>query len=207
MLEHSKVSLPSFGRGHDRADVFGSREHALIVVADGAGGLAGASCAAELVVDVAREAMRVRQRAIGSLGLCQLLERLDRLLLRSAHAGESTAVLVEVRGDTIWGASVGDSGAWLVHQGEHVDLTARQHRKWRLGSGLARPVPFGPLPLVGTLLVASDGLLECAEPDRLADAVRAIPLSDVAGTLVERVRLPTGALRDDLALVLARRAA
>lgn len=207
MLEHTSITFPSFGGGHDRAEIIGTREHALLVVADGAGGMAGASRAAELVVEIAREMMRRAPGRIGSRRLCRALEHMDHLLLRCPRAGESTAVLVEVIGDAIHGASVGDSGAWLVHDREHLDLTARQQRKWRLGSGHARPVPFGPFPLVGTLLVASDGLLECAEPERLTGAVGSLPLSDVAGRLVERVRLPDGALRDDVALVLARLAA
>lgn len=207
MLEHTSITFSSFGGGHDRAEIIGSREHALLVVADGAGGMSGASRAADLVVEIAREIMRRPRERIGSRGLSALLEHMDHLILRCRQAGESTAVLVELVGDAIYGASVGDSGAWLVHGRERLDLTAQQHRKWRLGSGLARPVPFGPFPLVGTLLVASDGLLECAEPDRLTEAVRSVPLADVAGSLVERVRLPDGALRDDVALVLARLAA
>lgn len=207
MLEHTSITLQSFGGGHDRAEIMGTRDHALLVVADGAGGTSGASRAADLVVDIAREHMRRTDERIGFRGLCRLLERMDRELLRCRRAGESTAVLVEVVGDVIHGASVGDSGAWLVHEGVHLDLTARQSRKWRLGSGHASPVPFGPFPLVGTLVVASDGLLECAAPDRLTAAVRPLPLADVAAGLVDRVRLPDGALRDDVALVLARLAA
>jgi len=204
MLEHTKVSLPCFGGGHDRAGIFGDDRHALLVVADGAGGCSGASEAAQLVVDVVGETAHGMEGPLGPIGLRELLERLDRLLLSSRHAGPSTAVLAEVVEGAFWGVSVGDSGAWLVHDGHHLDLTQRQHRKWRLGTGFATPVQFGPLPLVGTLVLGTDGLFECATPDRLTGAVQDIPLSDVAGSLVERVRQPDRGLRDDVALVLCR---
>lgn len=205
MLEHTKVSLSCFGGGHDRAAAFGDERHAILVVADGAGGASAASRAAELVVDVVREVHARRERPLGVVGVRALLERIDRMMLASRHTAESTAVIVEVVDDCFWGASCGDSGAWLVHGRHHLDLTARQQRKWRLGSGLAAPVGFGPLPLVGTLLLATDGLLECAPPEHVEDAVGERPLDDVAGALVSGARAPDGALRDDLALVLCRR--
>ena len=57
--------------------------------------------------------------------------------------GESTVVVVDVRADSICGASVGDSQAWIVNGADITDLTARQHRKPLLGSGEAEPVGFG----------------------------------------------------------------
>ena len=203
-LEHASLAHAALGGGHDRAAVIGGEGRALLVVADGAGGMTGASRASSLVVEVVRELVARRDRPLGAVGLAQVLERLDTLLLSNRHAGASTAVLVEVVGDVFWGASVGDSGAWLVHGGHHLELTARQHRKSRLGTGYARPVRFGPLPLCGTLLVATDGLFDCAPPDRLAGKVTDERLEDVASALVDEVRLPGGGLRDDVGLVLAR---
>ena len=203
-LEHASVAHAALGGGHDRAAVIGGDGRALLVVADGAGGMTGASRASSLVVEVVRELVARRDRAIGAVGLGQVLERLDTLLLSNRHAGASTAVLVEVVGDVFWGASVGDSGAWLVHGGHHLELTARQHRKSRLGTGYARPVRFGPLPLCGTLLLATDGLIDCAPPDRLAGKITNARLDHVAGALIDEVRLPGGGLRDDVGVVLAR---
>lgn len=204
MLEITQVSLPCVGGGHDRAGIFGNHRHALVLVADGAGGQHGASHASQLVLDVVRETAQHMTGPLGPVGLRELLQRLDRLLLSSRHAGQSTAVLAEVVGDALWGVSVGDSSAWLIHDGHHLDLTKQQHRKWRLGTGFAEPVQFGPLPLIGTLIVGTDGLFECAPPDRLTRAVQDIPLSDVAGALVETVRQPNRGLRDDVAFVLCR---
>jgi hypothetical protein len=79
-----------------------------------------------------------------------------------------------------------------------------QHRKPLLGSG-ARVVAIRCGPLGGrTLLMASDGLLRYARPADIARAAR-IPDLDVAATeLVDLVRLPSGDLQDDVAIVLLR---
>lgn len=208
MIETTRMSLPCLGGGHDRAAVFQRelQDHTLIVVADGAGSESGATAAAEMVLSGVRERFERRLRPFGPVGLRRELERLDTQLRDHGGSGQSTAVLIEVVGDAFWGASVGDSGAWLVFGDEHLDLTLAQDRKWRLGTGFAKPRSFGPMPLIGTLVVATDGLFECAPPDRLSAAVGARPLDDIARSLVRTVRTPDGGLRDDLAMVLLRTA-
>ncbi|MFK7987244.1 MAG: SpoIIE family protein phosphatase [Sandaracinaceae bacterium] len=211
MIETHRMSLPCLGGGHDRAAVFrneiDSPDHLLIVVADGAGSQRGATAAVDLLIDGVRERFERRSRPLGPVGLRRELERLDALLRDEADGGQSTAVLIEVVGDAFWGASVGDSGAWLVLGDEHLDLTRGQDRKWRLGTGFATPRAFGPMPLLGTLMVGTDGLFECAAPDHLSGQISAAPLEAIARSLVHTVRTPDGGLRDDLALVLLRPAA
>jgi hypothetical protein len=57
----------------------------------------------------------------------------------------------------------------VVHPDGRVDdLTARQHRKLRLGSGRARPVSFSRPKLTGTLVVSTDGLFNYARPEKIA---------------------------------------
>jgi hypothetical protein len=75
---------------------------------------------------------------------------------------ENTAVILTVDA-TITGASVGDSGAWLLRDSRIVDLTAGQRRKPLVGRGCA-PFRIEPIPFDGTLLVASDGLFAYAKP-------------------------------------------
>ncbi|GAB5541304.1 MAG: SpoIIE family protein phosphatase [Sandaracinaceae bacterium] len=204
-LDTLHTTHSAFARGHDRAGIFGDERRALLVVADGAGGQTGAARAASLVVDAVRDLAATRSEPLGVRGLIALLERLDRAVLSERDAGQTTAVVAEVVEDRFWGASVGDSGAWLVHERHHLDLTRAQHRKWRVGSGFARPIGFGPLPLVGTLMLASDGVLECAPPDRLLRAFSPRDsLGAVAGNLARAVRLPDGGLRDDVAVALCR---
>ena len=72
--------------------------------------------------------------------------------------GETTTVLLIVDGNRLYGASVGDSEAWMLGTA-NLRLTASQQRKPLLGSGAASPVPFSAV-LDGVLLLASDGLFK-----------------------------------------------
>ena len=55
-------------------------------------------------------------------------------------------MVVAVRTGIVVGASVGDSACWMVGPTGNVELTQDQYKK-RLGSGRARPAPFGPVDL------------------------------------------------------------
>jgi hypothetical protein len=114
-------------------------------------------------------------------------------------------VIVSIRGGVLSGASAGDSGAWLVHNGDAIDLTEGQSRKPLVGAG-CRPWRIAPRPLGGsTLVVASDGLFRYA---RLAAIVRRASGEDLptaARALVDLVRLASGGLQDDVAVVLCRK--
>ena len=100
------------------------------------------------------------------------------------------------------GKIIGESGAWLITPDGIVDLTEHQCRKPLLGSGGALPVPFGPMRLTGRLLVASDGLFKYAARDVIASVALEGSVEEGARGLVECVRLPSGMLRDDLAVIL-----
>lgn len=101
-----------------------------------------------------------------------------------------------------FGASVGDSGAWLVWDGTVIDLTEQQVRKPLLGSGAAHPVAFGPVPMRGRLVVATDGLFKYATRARLVSAAsRGGPESAVTA-LIDAVRMPSGRLQDDVGVVV-----
>jgi len=131
-----------------------------------------------------------------------LLADVDRAAVRLG--GQTTAVVVAVSASGIDGASVGDSGAWRI-DGEQIDeLTERQRRKPLVGAG-GEPVGFRAGPLRGTtLLVASDGLLRYAAPRDIARIATGPDLAAAARALVELVRLPSGGLQDDVAIVLCR---
>jgi len=112
-------------------------------------------------------------------------------------------IVVSERG--LIGASAGDSGAWGVGAERSVDdLTARQHRKLRLGSGRARPIPFSRSKLDGTLLAATDGLFNYAPANKIAETARQEDLDAAAKELIRLVRLPNGGLQDDVGLLLVR---
>lgn len=84
------------------------------------------------------------------------------------------------------------------------DLTRAQERKPLLGSGCAWPVGFGPVPFPRSarLLLASDGLVKYASPERLCETARAPSAERAARSLIECVRLPSGAPPDDVSVIL-----
>jgi serine/threonine protein phosphatase PrpC len=180
----------------DRARVFEVADDRIIVLADGAGGSGNGAIAADAIVD-----------AVGVVGStqdwCALLSDLDRDASRLGDA-QSTAVILTICGGEIAGASVGDSGAWLLREANVVDLTRGQRRKPLVGRGCVT-FRVGPVTLgSGTLLVASDGLLSYAKQHDIVRIARGPDLSAAARALVELVRLPNGELQDDVAVVLCR---
>jgi serine/threonine protein phosphatase PrpC len=186
------------GNGQDRASVCTVPGGLVVVLADGAGGSGAGDRAAQAIVD------GVEARAVAGADWLALLATLDRAL--AAHGrGQSTAVVLAIVEGQISGASVGDSEAWVVFPTGVVELTEGQDRKPLVGAGDAVPRPLQKAALAGgTLVVASDGLWNYA---RRADIVRValLPeLADVAGALVDLVRLPSGAVPDDVAIVLVR---
>ena len=183
-------------KGEDRARVFTAEGGIVIALADGAGGTGNGARAAQAIVDAAG-ASRL------TTSWCALLDDLDQDGTRLGH-GQSTAVLLSISASGISGASVGDSGAWVIVGADVVDLTAGQHRKPLVGDGcLPFRVTAPPLD-GGTLLVASDGLLRYAKQPDIVRIANGPDLRAAARELVDHVRLPSGSLQDDVAIVLGR---
>jgi serine/threonine protein phosphatase PrpC len=171
----------------------------LIVLADGAGGIGGGELAASMVVDAFRGA--------SAFDVAANLESLDARVAADRRAGETTAVVVAMMGETLWGGSAGDSEAWLFHARDHQveqELTRRQGRK-RIGSGCARVQSFstsgGDEPNE-RLLIASDGLFKYAPYAMIRDTARIKGLDAAADALLECARLATGRFCDDVSLFL-----
>ncbi len=185
--------VESAGPNEDRLLVTRRGDRTVAIVCDGAGNGGRGALAADLAV---QELARI----IGQEGFIDWVPALlgiDQLLKRQAQGGETTCVVVDISDDgEIRGASVGDSGAWMLPSRRPViDLTAQQDRA-RLGSGNAGPVRF-KVQLLGRLLVATDGLLKYV---RAAD-VRNCAARGV-DALIDSVRLKSGALQDDVAVIL-----
>lgn len=193
------------GRSQDAVEVLDHAGCLVVALADGSGGMAGGAEAAAAVVQVAREAVARGVEAADPAAWCSILADLDEKISTSPQGGETTAILMGVDPGGIAGASVGDSEAWLVLDDGFEDLTVHQHAKCRLGTGMAIPAPFSARPWAGTLLVASDGLTKFAAVEALLEAARLPDLESAASRLVDLVRLRSGALQDDVALVLVRR--
>ena len=192
--------------GQDRVVVFGRDEWLVVALADGAGGTSNGAFAAQAVVDAARDLARPGDRSPEDcVALLQALDADPRRL----HGGQTTAVLLVLDDVGLVGASAGDSEAWLVDPDQRIkSLTANQLRKPLVGSG-AQVTPFRDTALgrAGaeiTLLVASDGLFRFAAAADIARIVVGDDLATAAEQLVSLVRTPTGALLDDISLVLVR---
>lgn len=184
--------------GQDRADVIRLEDGVIIVVADGDG-----ADAAEALIHHVRGAV-ARPEPFDGIAM---LTAVDRVLAATRGGSETTGVVVSVTADVIRGASVGDSEAWLVSSAEVLDLTRHQRPGPLLGSGSARPTAFSAPNSGGTLIVASDGLFKYADRRTLLDIVSGPELSAVLGELVAHLRLSSGVLQDDVAIVLCRSAA
>jgi serine/threonine protein phosphatase PrpC len=187
------------GAGQDRAGVREVGDGIVIALADGAGGTNGGAKAAQAVVDAVFTA--APQGPVWPL----LLGELDRDTARLG-GGQSTAIVLSVTGAGIVGAAVGDSCAWVIRGTGIDDLTAAQHRKPLLGAGCAPYAVRGRSLNGGTLLVASDGLIKYTSQTNIARIAGGADLGVVARSLVNLVRMRSGALQDDVSIVLCREA-
>ena len=162
------------------------------IICDGAGNGGRGGMAADLAI---AELSRIAQA--GFTDWMRALLDVDQLLKRQAQGGETTCVVVDISDSgECRGASVGDSGAWMLPaDGAVRDLTAHQDRA-RLGSGQAYPVRF-KAQLMGRLVLATDGLFKYI---RAAD-IRTCAARGV-DALIDSVRLKSGALQDDVAVIL-----
>jgi serine/threonine protein phosphatase PrpC len=174
---------------------------AILAVADGAEGRSGGAEASQMAIDF----INSQASSIKSQKDCErLITEIDRRVANDAVAGETTVVVVVVGENEIAGASCGDSGAWVITNSIIDDLTAHQVRKPFLGTGVAMPVGFARTPFIGTVLVATDGLLKYTSRESIAAVVTESTLEAVAERLVSLVRYKSGALPDDVGIALCR---
>jgi serine/threonine protein phosphatase PrpC len=199
-LFHFATAAESSERDEDRIAVRQTPTGVIVAVADGAGGVGGGAAAAQTVCDVLKTVPLEARRS--PLDWVAALQKTDRAMMTSAEGGLTTAVLLEINGTFAFGASVGDSGAWMIGPKGIVELTQHQFRKPLVGNGEAYPVPFGPLAIEGRLLVATDGLLKFAPRAELAKRALVGTLEEAIHGLIDSVRLKSGGLQDDVAVAL-----
>lgn len=186
----------------DRAEFFERDSKLILVLADGAGGLSGGAKAADFVVESAKK--RINFKSISPEQLCSFLSALDREMFASGTFGETTCVIVALSEGGAIGASVGDSGALIFSNAGVGNLTMGQMRKPLLGSGQALLSGFNLKQLNGTLLIASDGLLKYTGQEKIAATIAASTFDDAPGKLIDLVRYQSGALPDDVSILLVR---
>lgn len=185
----------------DRVRVLRFDDRVVLAIADGAGGRSGGAEAADLAIEIiSRFASNLHSEDACSTALL----RAHSMILKDDKAGETTAVVAVAKGQQVFGASIGDSGAWMISEDTIDELSAQQNRRPFLGSGTAIPVGFSRPFLNGTLLVATDGLLKYASRDVISWTVRKTTFEFACKELVRLVRYPSGALPDDVAVALCR---
>lgn len=189
-------------RSQDRAGIFPHKDGVVLVVADGAGGTARGEEAAQLVLEAVRALVSQSETLPDAAGWSDLLQALDPALARLG--GQTTAVVASVSSTGIQGASVGDSIAWLLEGNHYQDLTQRTPIKPLLGSGEASLGVFLHQEAGGILLLASDGLWRYAPAQKICDVIHTQrgDLASAGQQLFQTVRLPSGALQDDVSIAL-----
>jgi len=186
----------------NRAAIIEHPKGLLLAIADGAGGLASGKEAAELVIQIVKEAAVSETEFFKPLRWCNILSQADNWLFAHPTAGETTAVIVALCEGFVCGASVGNSGAFLVQEQTELELTAEQWQKPLIGSGIATPISFGPIPFTGTLVLATDGLIKNAPPEKIRQIVRANNAKNATKALIESVRYPSGNQPDDVTVII-----
>jgi PPM family protein phosphatase len=189
-------------RSEDAAEVFQREDVLVVALADGVGGVRDGAIASGVLVAAVRAAVDDPAFAVENVRHWADLFRVIDSALAENNVGETTGVVVVAAPSKLLGVSTGDSEAWIVESTRVENLTAGQETKRTLGSGRVTPATFERQALSGVLLVASDGLFKYAAMDVIAGMVRASPAPEVAKQLVELVRLRSGLLADDVALVL-----
>ena len=206
MIEVCVRSVAAGPRSMDRAIAIPADGSRLLVVADGAGGFTGSIEAADMAIAFFSERAACLVRRPEPSTWAAALAELDGRILSEPAAGETTGVVAFVSEGNVVGASVGDSGAWLVADAGIDNLTQGRWRKPLLGSGSARPIPFGPTPFRGRLIVASDGLFKYVKRERIRELALSGHVDEAVSALVQDARLPSGGLHDDLAVILCEQA-
>ena len=176
----------------------------VLIVADGAQGLQG-GVAADIAIAYVRDHATEIAVAMSCAAVEWALTAIDQQIYGSGCGGLTTAVLVVLEDNILVGASVGDSEAHLIRQGNVVELTADQARRPFLGSGSSKPMSFGPIALEGRLLVTTDGLFKYGKAEVRERIVRTAPIREVAWRLADSVRLRNGHLQDDVTVYVVER--
>lgn len=204
MLE-TTVIIEKFGiECEDNAEILDLGSSKIFVLGDGAGGTGGGKEASSFLINLCKTHFTLDSNLLHPSTWENFLLEADQRITNDVFSGETTAIVFVLKDNIICGASVGDSESCLIAETCQL-LTAHQFRKPLLGSGMAIPVQIQPVPMQGTLIIASDGLFRYTTYSHICDVVvQDAPLSEVADSLVKNVRLPSGELQDDVSIILAR---
>jgi serine/threonine protein phosphatase PrpC len=190
----------------DRAVVYQKSDFLVAVVADGAGGMSGASEAADYFLQYIQKKISTDARYImDQTYWCRVLVEIDNLLCKHPIAGETTGIIAafNTNNNSIVGASVGDSEAYIISNKSYC-LTEHQYRKPLLGSGTAIPIPFGPITIDGSLILGSDGLFKYTSLNKISQIIQFYQPKESVLRLFDLVKLPNGSFMDDVSIIVVR---
>lgn len=204
MYEIEIISETGENENQDRVKVIRKSDNLLIIIADGAGGIAYGSHAAEKAIQYIVEHEINNTEMFECNKWVKVISEIDKLICADNESGETTLVVTAIKKNFFCGASVGDSGVWNIHADKLIDITENQYRKPLVGSGLAMPVPFEKYNYNGSLLIATDGLLKYAEKQRIIKSNNIKCIKAAAKEMIDSVRLKSGSLWDDTTFVLYR---
>jgi serine/threonine protein phosphatase PrpC len=190
----------------DRAAVYYKSDFLVAVVADGAGGMSGASEAADYFIQYVQKKISTDARYImDQTYWCKVLVEIDSLLCKHPIAGETTGIIAafNTNNNCIVGASVGDSDAYIISN-KYWHLTEHQYRKPLLGSGTAIPILFGPITVDGTLILGSDGLFKYTSLSKISQIIQYYQPKESVLRLFDLVRLPNDSFMDDVSVIVVK---
>jgi serine/threonine protein phosphatase PrpC len=191
-------------RSGEAIGVFPRAEALAVVVADGGGGMRSGGAASRCLVSVVGAAVSDAAFALEETSSWVELFRATDAALNVNSAGETAGLVVVLGPRGILGISVGDSEAWVVRPTGVDELTVGRQAKQRLGTNRVVPTIFERAALNGVLVVGSDGLFKFAGIDVIARVVRHNPFATAPSRLIELVRLRSGQMAEDAAVVLVR---
>ena len=203
--ECARALASNRAKSQDTVGVFERAGVLIVALADGGGGLRGGEAASRCLVSVVESAVNNPAFAVEQVQPWFDVFHATDSALAANGAGETTGTVVVLGPRGIMGVSAGDSEAWVVSPTTIDDLTVGQQTRQRLGSNRVTPAVFGRPALKGVLVVASDGLFKYASSEVIARLVRASAIGAAAEHLVELVRLRSGKVADDVAVVLVRK--
>jgi hypothetical protein len=181
----------------DRIKVISDESRKIICIADGAGGTGDGSRAAEHVIKEVERSYKFVQSPRDWQGILKSIDQ-------NIPNGQAAAIILDLKQDSATLASVGDCEAWVIFDSSIIRLSEGQHRKPLLGAGTAVPIvkEFGALRR--PLIVGTDGFFKYAKAELVPPVVLGTQFFEVPRKLADLVRLRSGSLQDDLAIVSCR---
>lgn len=181
----------------DRAEIFNSQGRTVIAVADGVGGLSGGTLAADTFVYNVQEAV---QYLTDAEKCRKLMMQVDWILSGDLNGPKTTGIVVVIDSKRLFGAACGDSAARIYQADREIEVTPPGRSKPFLGSGSA-PIADFEIELIGTLVVATDGLWKYSKSPDIWRTIRNTVAERLAAALADLSRLQSGNLPDDIAVV------